>query len=98
MLEHNYEVSRTLHQARDGAAVDLVGAISRMAMDAAADVDEAAGSSDDEEGDDGEDGDEAMAEAGQAQGKRRRKNRASDEFKQKVVGILEVRGPRHCSR
>lgn len=101
LLEHNYEISRSLHRARDGTAVDLAAAISGMAVDGPEPGGAAPADGDDSDGEAGgsDADDEEMVEAGSGAGqpgRRRRRGKASEGFKEKVLGVLEVRNRRVC--
>ncbi|KAL4445312.1 hypothetical protein ABPG77_011137 [Micractinium sp. CCAP 211/92] len=98
LLEQNYAVAQALHRAADGAEVDLVGAINRLAMEggSGAGAGGAAddGGSDDDMGEDEEGGAGEGAHGGIAAGgsARRRRGKASEGFKEQVLEVLEKSG------
>ncbi|PRW44303.1 dimethyladenosine transferase [Chlorella sorokiniana] len=92
LLEQNYAVWQALHKASDGAEVDLVAAVNRMAMDAdKAEAAAADGGSDDEMSED-EEAEAAAAGGGGGGSARRRRGKASEGFKEQVLEVLQRHG------
>lgn len=91
LMEQNYELSRALQKGLDGAGSTPAGGgvadISRMAIDAPAD----AGGADDDDA--MEDDDVDIGDAGAAPGAgRKRRGRATEGFKEKVLAVLHGGG------
>lgn len=84
LMEHNYELAKALQQGV-GAAADLASGIAAMAVEGAV---EGGGREDD----DGSDQDEDMEEDAPVQVGRKRRGKASEGFKAKVMEVLEGGG------
>ena len=107
LLEQNHLLAAALHRGVDGAEVDLVASIQRMAVDgggadgAGPSAGGGGGGSDGEDEDEDGGSDEEMEEGG-AQGagvgkrggqrQKRRRGKASEGFKEQVMGVLTEAG------
>lgn len=108
LMEHNYQLAKALksgmdQRANDGSGVDVTLGIGRMAVDGDDDgMVDGAGDDDnnDDDNDDGGFGDmmedvehgNASSSNGNSGGRRKKRGKASEEFKEKVLAVLEGGG------
>lgn len=88
LLEQNYEMTKALGKSTTtftSGDVDVMGGLSRMAVDKGENDEE-------EEEEDGDDDETAMDVDVQQPARQKRRGKASDGFKQRILGILETSG------
>ncbi|KAL6780194.1 RRM1 [Auxenochlorella protothecoides x Auxenochlorella symbiontica] len=93
-LEENYLLSNALVKGADGTTQDLASALATMAIEAPAgkEAEESEEEGEEEDEDEEMDLEGGAQQAKAAQPRRKKRGRASEEFKQKVLGVLQGGG------